>query len=281
MCLAIASSGCATIGNGTSQAINVGSTPEGAECVFTREGQTLGTITTPGQITVKRGRAPINVVCTKNDHEDARAVLNSLTTTDITIVPPFAIVAAVAGVATLVDMASGADTHYQTALMVKLEPFSAADQAVAVRASARANTAPAAQAAAATPTPGPGQAPVGATATAASVSTAAPGPFDGDYNGTILRSSSYRQVDVHVVGGSGVGTVRLAKCAGAGAIKLVIDPSGAIQGDADILVVASCESSSHKLTGRADGNRLLITLEPNKRFQGADEFPLIKRGNSN
>src|SRR5262245_27423834 len=67
-CLGIASSGCATIGKGTSQSIHVGSTPEGAECAFTREGQSLGRVVTPGPITVRRGRAPINVVCTKNGH---------------------------------------------------------------------------------------------------------------------------------------------------------------------------------------------------------------------
>jgi hypothetical protein len=71
ICGTIASSGCATVGRGTSQSIHVGSNPEGAECVFSREGQTLGKLITPGPITVRRSKAPINVVCTKNGHEDA------------------------------------------------------------------------------------------------------------------------------------------------------------------------------------------------------------------
>jgi hypothetical protein len=71
ICLTVAGTGCATVGKGTSQSIQIGSSPEGAECVFTREGETLGKLTTPGPITVKRDKRPINVVCVKDGHEEA------------------------------------------------------------------------------------------------------------------------------------------------------------------------------------------------------------------
>jgi hypothetical protein len=153
--LAVGVSGCATAVRGTSQTIHVGSTPEGAECAFTREGATLGTTTTPGAITVKRDRKPINVVCTKPGHEEARAVLNSLTGSSayspLLGVP---VVGAVAAVGSLTDMASGANNRYQTALMVKLEPMSAADLAAAATRPQHAPFATATPSAPAAPSPG-------------------------------------------------------------------------------------------------------------------------------
>ncbi|HET6220860.1 MAG TPA: hypothetical protein VFE11_01790 [Dongiaceae bacterium] len=133
MGLAACVSGCASAVRGTSQTIHVGSTPEGAECTFTREGATVATTTTPGAITVKRERKPINVVCTKAGHEEARAVMNATTSPSpyVPLVGIVPVVGAVAAVGSLADAASGANNHYQTALMVKLEPMSAADLAAA------------------------------------------------------------------------------------------------------------------------------------------------------
>jgi hypothetical protein len=130
---AIGVSGCASAVRGTSQTIHVGSTPEGAECVFTREGTTVATMTTPGAITVQRERKPINVVCTKAGHEEARAVMNATTGPSpyVPLVGIVPVVGAVAAVGSLADAASGANNHYQTALMMKLEPLSAADLAAA------------------------------------------------------------------------------------------------------------------------------------------------------
>src|SRR5260370_17749365 len=63
-------SGCATIATGGVQAINIQSQPSGAACTLTREGQTLGSLVTPGQITVSRSRHAIKVNCRKTAYKD-------------------------------------------------------------------------------------------------------------------------------------------------------------------------------------------------------------------
>ena len=125
---AIAIGGCSTVSTGTSQAIYVGSMPDGADCVFTREGQTLGKVTTPGPITVKRNENAIAVLCTKEGYEEARAILNPVTRAGVVGGPGLIGMAINAG--GLIDSASGANIRYQTAVMLKLEPLSAADRAV-------------------------------------------------------------------------------------------------------------------------------------------------------
>jgi hypothetical protein len=130
MAIAVAVSGCQTAVRGTSQSIPVGSTPEGAECIFMRDGQPVAMVVTPGSITVKRDRKPINVVCTKAGHEEARAVLNSQTDSYGPSIPT-SVVGAVLTIGNLADAASGANNRYQTTLMMKLEPMSAADLAAA------------------------------------------------------------------------------------------------------------------------------------------------------
>ena len=64
--------GCATVITGTRQDIQVESQPAGAVCTFTRAGETLGSVTTPGSLKVKRDAAPMTVVCTRHDHEARR-----------------------------------------------------------------------------------------------------------------------------------------------------------------------------------------------------------------
>ena len=129
MALGVAVSGCATAVRGTSQSIPVGSTPEGAECTFTRAGQMVGRVTTPGSIRVSRDQRAIDVVCTKEGHEEARAVMNSLKDGSPYIYTGVGIISLVSAIGSLTDHASGATNSYQTALMVKLEPLSEADKA--------------------------------------------------------------------------------------------------------------------------------------------------------
>ena len=255
--------GCAAITQGTTQLVQIESQPAGAICAFTREGQSLGSVTTPGSLPIKRGAQSITVTCTKEDYEDARAIMNSQ------LEPATAVNALVGGiVGVAVDRASGAANRYETSLRVELTPLSPADQA----ARAIAKTIPASPPAVA--------ASVQAPAATALVPTAASGSFDGEYNGSAqLNSGSLRQIEVRVVGRDGVGTARLAGCAEAGNVKFVIDQAGAITGDADIRARATCAPSHHKLDGRVDGNRLLITLAPNARFPGVGEFSLVQRAN--
>jgi hypothetical protein len=121
--------GCATVSTGTSQSIKVGSTPDGAECVFTRDGETLQKMTTPGSITVKRSKRPITAVCTKEGYEEGRAVMNAQTEFGPLVGP--GIIGGVVAAAALVDLSTGANNRYQTALMVELTPIGQADQAAA------------------------------------------------------------------------------------------------------------------------------------------------------
>lgn len=127
VCLAIAIGGCSTVSTGTSQAIYVGSTPDGADCVFTREGETLGKVTTPGPITVKRSEKAIAVLCIKEGYEEARATLNSVTREGV--VGGSGLIGMAINAGGLIDSASGANSRYQTAVMLKLQPLSAADRA--------------------------------------------------------------------------------------------------------------------------------------------------------
>jgi hypothetical protein len=117
---AVSVTGCATVSHGSTQTIEVGSKPDGAECTFTRAGAALGSVVTPGPIKVSRSSTPINVLCTKAGYEEARAVLNSRTRYDTT--SSSSIVGAVVAVGALVDMTSGANISYESALMVTLDP---------------------------------------------------------------------------------------------------------------------------------------------------------------
>ncbi len=57
-------SACASIIDGSSQQISIESTPPGAQCALLREGAPIGSTTTPGGMTVKKTKHPIQVKCT-------------------------------------------------------------------------------------------------------------------------------------------------------------------------------------------------------------------------
>jgi hypothetical protein len=251
--LGVAVSGCATAVRGTSQSIPVGSTPEGAECTFTQNGRTVGTVTTPGRITVKREQRSIDVVCTKEGHEEARAVMNSLKDGSPYIYSGLGIISLVTAIGSLTDQASGANNSYQTALMVKLEPLSDADKAA--RAAARV---------AASPTT-----PAGAANTVASV---APSPatsrFDGDYQADIeliQRTSrgdrlNPRHIEVTVRGGVGTGTVKHPACEQPGELQFSIDAAGAVTGTANTVNTDRCQPHTATLAGRVEGRDIRLTI---------------------
>jgi hypothetical protein len=137
--LTTALSGCATASLGSRQRVYISSEPSGAECGLTREGEDLGKVTTPGSREITRSRKPINVVCTKAGYEEARSVMNSMTQGSPIIAPGGSgvaggIVSGVFALGSVVDMSSGADTHY-TPLRLTLTPLSAADREAAASAS--------------------------------------------------------------------------------------------------------------------------------------------------
>lgn len=124
--------GCATITTGTTQPINFDSDPQQAECTVTRGGETLGTVTTPAPLTIKRHASTIQVVCRKAGYEDGRIVMNSRFET--ASAGNF-LVGGIIGV--MVDASSGANSRYDSNVMVRLTPMSPAD-AAAVAAAAKA-----------------------------------------------------------------------------------------------------------------------------------------------
>jgi hypothetical protein len=225
VCWGLVVSGCATISRGTSQSIQVGSTPDGAECVFSREGQTIGKVLTPGSIKVDRSSQTIDIVCTKNGHDDARAVLHSIKKPEPANLA--LLVFGLPGVAVgAIDDVSGANNHYQSSLMIALDPQSA----VAVARS----------------------------------SAAFDGDYSGDVElmQTFLGilTPHLRHFEVHVAGGVGKGTVKHVSCLQPGDVNLAIDASGNVTGTANTMNTAGCTPDKAILGGRIDANGMKLVV---------------------
>jgi len=232
--------GCATITSGTTQDISVDSEPQGAECALSREGAQLASVTTPGPVTIKRHAATIHVVCRKEGHEPGRTVMNSRYET--ASAGNF-ILGGIIGV--MIDNSSGANTRYDTYVMVRLEPEIGGRPV---------HAAPSPQVTAAPPPP--------------------PTRFDGDYGGGVdLGQNQLRRIEIRVLNGQGAGTAGPHACQQPGAARLAIAPSGAITGEFDVLT-AGCNPQKGSVAGRVDGDRLLLSidLDGNKR-----EFSLTRR----
>jgi hypothetical protein len=167
--------GCATVTTGTTQPINIDSEPQQAECTLTREGLALGTVTTPAPLTIKRHASTVHVVCKKPGYEDGRLVMNSRFET--ASAGNF-LLGGIIGV--MVDASSGANSRYESNVLVRLMPMSPADQAAAV-AAAKANPPPA-------PRPFDGPAPQTVAATTPSTTTPAP-TFTGPWKATNILNS--------------------------------------------------------------------------------------------
>lgn len=187
--------GCATITTGTTQPINFDSDPQQAECTLTREGQTLGTVTTPAPLVIKRHASTVQVVCRKAGYEDGRVIMNSRFET--ASAGNF-LVGGIIGV--MVDASSGANSRYESNVMVRLTPMSPADAAAAAARTQPPPTPPPVVVAAATPAP--------AVAPSSAAATPPPGPtFSGSWRaqnmvipdksaGTCTRSGTFYALDL-------------------------------------------------------------------------------------
>ena len=245
--------GCATITTGTSQSISVNSDPTDADCTLTRDGQTLGTVKTPGTVTVKRDAKTIHVICKKEAYDDGKVVMNA----------KFESASAlnfVAGglVGVMVDAASGANNRYEGYVMVQLAALSPADQAAV--AAARSKAPPAAPAATAVSPP------LGA------------GVYDGDYQGGVelaqidlqQRVLHRRQFDIHVVGGVGTGTAKHPLCDQAGEVKLTVDAAGVVNGTANTQNTTGCTQRMSTLEGRVEGDKMRLSVLVARRREPVD-----------
>ncbi len=110
--------GCASVTSGTSQVIAVNSDPAGADCTLTREGLSLGTVKTPGPVTIKRDSRPVHVSCRMPGYEDSKVVLNSRyeTATMGNMILGGAI-------GMMVDSSTGASNRYDAQVTVPLTPL--------------------------------------------------------------------------------------------------------------------------------------------------------------
>jgi hypothetical protein len=224
-------SACATITTGTTQTVDVSSSPDGAECTLTRAGAPLGTVTTPGVLTIKRGRIPISVVCTKDGYEDGQTVMNAQAEK---ATYGNALLGGMVGMA--VDSSSGANGRYDPSVSIELTAMSAADQAAAR-----------AKKAGATPASPPANGPVG------------PSEY---YGGVMLGYTeiNLRTVKLRMTGEHAVGEVTQARCPDSGKIDLAIDPTGAVHGNMDVRKSGTCEPYPLRVEGRLDKDILKLTV---------------------
>jgi hypothetical protein len=244
--------GCATITTGTTQPINIDSDPQAAECTVMREGQALGTVTTPAPLTIRRHASTIQVICKKLGYEDGRIVMNSRYET--ASAGNF-LLGGVIGV--MVDASSGANSRYESSVLVRLAPLSPADQRAVAAAAAAKPVAP-------PPTP---------VATDPSVPLV--GPFDGSYEGGVELAQvgfgryahDVRRFDVRVSQGIATGTSKLGHCDTPGRVELKIDPSGTVKGTANTQNPINCASRTGHLEGRVEGDRMRLYI----RFENEPE----------
>lgn len=246
---AILGGGCATIATGgAKQSISIESEPAGADCTLTRGSEELGKVKTPGAITIGRSPSDAEVACVKEGYHEGRVQMSSRPE------PGSAFGNFILGgaIGVLVDMETGADHRYASSVMVWLAPLSPAEQVAESEAKAAAKSEAKASdplpVAASPPPPGP------------------PGPYDGNYGGTVeLKRGDFRHIDVLVVSGHGTGTASFVYCPAPGEVELSIAPSGKISGTADLPSGPSCQALKQSVAGHVEGGRLLITLQQSTR----------------
>jgi hypothetical protein len=114
--------GCASIIDGTTQEISVVSNPPGANCVFYRQDQPIGTVmNTPGMLTVKRRKYDITIKCDKPGYSQA-TYLNHSGTSAMIAGNIAADLILTAGISSIVDSANGADNRYDPVVNISLVP---------------------------------------------------------------------------------------------------------------------------------------------------------------
>jgi len=111
-------SACATITTGSGQTVNVLTDPEGAACIFRRDGAVIGIVNpTPGGLSVTKSHLAIEVDCRKDGFLDAVGAVGRqfqpMTFGNI-------ILGGLIGV--FVDAASGATAQYDASVSIRLTP---------------------------------------------------------------------------------------------------------------------------------------------------------------
>jgi len=109
---------CSSIVEGTSQSISIDTSPSDARCEFVREGQIIGVVDpTPGAVFLDKTKHNINVNCSLDGYEEARAFIKSEVAG-----ATFGNIILGGGIGWIIDSASGADNKYQEYINVTLTP---------------------------------------------------------------------------------------------------------------------------------------------------------------
>jgi len=106
---------CATIIEGSSQVINLTTTPIGADCVVTRDAELIGRVTTPGNFNIDKSKHDIQVVCIKDGYDDAVFKIKSGNT-----IAGIGNIVVGFGVGFIIDSVAGSDNHYDTRVSISL-----------------------------------------------------------------------------------------------------------------------------------------------------------------
>jgi hypothetical protein len=119
----IASTGCVSVFEGTSQDISVNTNPPGAICSLEREGKSIGSVVnTPGTATVRKSKHDITIKCDKPGYETATYINHSGVSS--TIAANVAVdLLLTAGISSIVDSANGADNKYEPVVNLSMVPI--------------------------------------------------------------------------------------------------------------------------------------------------------------
>lgn len=108
--------GCASIVSGTTQTINVSTTPAGARCELVREGKVFATIaSTPGSVEVDRLKHDITINCSAPGYQTS-TYINESGAAGAT----FGNIILGGGIGWAVDSARGADNSYDENVHINL-----------------------------------------------------------------------------------------------------------------------------------------------------------------
>ena len=131
-------SSCASIvGGGSSQEIQVTTNPAGANCVFMRNGERIGAISsTPGSLLVKRRKYDIEITCDKAGYAQTKyhnkSGLSSMVAGNVA-----ADLILTAGISSIVDSSTGADNEYTSNVVITMQPLTAGGNNTAAALAAR------------------------------------------------------------------------------------------------------------------------------------------------
>jgi hypothetical protein len=116
--LLAATSGCASIIEGTSQTITLNTNPPGANCALVREGIVIGRVApTPGSVVIEKTKHDITITCTKEGYQEA-TYLNHSGAAGAT----FGNIILGGGIGWAIDSASGADNKYDSPVNMTMVP---------------------------------------------------------------------------------------------------------------------------------------------------------------